>query len=93
MKLKDIEKNWSSFKKASPKTVENIKKRNALNKSKKDAKFTARTSSHVFEEFKKIALEKEIPYQTLLSHVMKEYVAGNLVDVQEVRKLFKKKVA
>jgi predicted DNA binding CopG/RHH family protein len=62
----------------------------------KDAKFTARANAHDLERFKMIAVNKRILYQTLLGHVLHKYVSGELVDVEEIRKVFpalkKKKV-
>jgi predicted DNA binding CopG/RHH family protein len=58
---------------------------------KKDAVFTARLRKDDFDKFKQIAEAKRIPYQTLLGHVIHEYSAGTLVDVNEIKKIMNKK--
>jgi predicted DNA binding CopG/RHH family protein len=62
----------------------------ALHKAKKDARFTARVSKEDFEIFKLISEKKGIGYQTLLGSIIHLYVSGQLVDVEEVRKLLPK---
>lgn len=93
--LKEIEDNWSDFKSVSKEKIENIHERNkniALKfKEKKEAKFTARLSQNDFESFKQVAADKAIPYQTLLGHVIHQYVNGRLVDVTEIEKAFEYK--
>ena len=64
---------------------------NANPKSRKDAKFTARLNQSDFDAFKELASDKGMLYQTLLGHTIHQYVEGKLVDVNEVRKLFKLK--
>jgi len=64
----------------------------AEEKIKKDAIFTARLSRDDLDNFKKIAKEKRIPYQTLLGHVIHGYATGRLVDVSEIQKVFGKKL-
>ena len=60
-------------------------------KSRKDAKFTARLNQSDFDALKVMANDKGMLYQTLLGHIIHQYVEGKLVDVTEVRKLFKLK--
>lgn len=60
-------------------------------KSRKDAKFTARLNQSDFDALKELANDKGMLYQTLLGHIIHQYVEGKLVDVTEVRKLFKLK--
>lgn len=57
-----------------------------LAKCKKESRFTARVSEKDFEDFKKIAAQKGIGYQTLLGSIIHQYIKGNLVDVEEIRK-------
>ncbi len=75
--------------------IKNINERNkemALKlKEKKEAKFTARLNQKDFESFKQVAHDKAIPYQTLLGHVIHQYVNGRLVDVTEIEKAFEYK--
>ena len=56
-------------------------------KEKKEAKFTARLSQNDFDSLKAIANDKGMGYQTLLGYIIHGYVSGNLVDVEEVRKV------
>ena len=60
-------------------------------KARKDTKFTARLNQDDFAGMKRLAIEKGIPYQTLLGHIIHLYVHGKLVDVTEVEKLFELK--
>lgn len=91
--LKEIESNWNDFLSVSPKRIAEIRERNekisAKLKEKKEAKFTARLSLTDFENFKQVAADKAIPYQTLLGHLIHQYVSGRLVDVTEIEKTFK----
>jgi len=57
-------------------------------KSRKEAKFTARLNQDDFEGMKRLAVEKGIPYQTLLGHIIHLYVERKLIDVTEMQKLF-----
>ena len=57
-----------------------------LSKIKKESRFTARVSQQDFEDFKKISAKKGIGYQTLLGSLIHQYISGNLVDVEEIRK-------
>ena len=93
MKKKVSEKNlnlndWVS---AGPERIAEVKGRNEALRAAKDARFTARMSTADFEGLKKVASEKAIPYQTLLGHIVHEYIAGNLIDVKEVKKLLKRR--
>lgn len=91
--LNEIEGNWSEFKSVSQKRIAEIKERNEKIglklKEKKEAKFTARLNQSDFENFKQVAADKAIPYQTLLGHVIHQYVNGRLIDVTEIEKAFK----
>ena len=57
-------------------------------KARKEAKFTARLNQDDFEGMKRLAVDKGIPYQTLLGHIIHLYVERKLVDVTELQKLF-----
>jgi predicted DNA binding CopG/RHH family protein len=59
----------------------------SLANDKKESRFTARVSKRDFEEFKKISARVGIGYQTLLESIIHLYVNGQLVDVEEVRKV------
>ena len=75
-----------------PETKARILARNAKIKAERESKsatINTRIAPSDLESFKKIAEEKAIPYQTLLGHVLHEYVSGNLIDIKEAQKLFK----
>jgi predicted DNA binding CopG/RHH family protein len=57
-----------------------------ISKNKKESRFTARVSEKDFEDFKKISAKKGLGYQTLLGSIIHQYINGNLVDVEEIRK-------
>ena len=58
-----------------------------ISKDKKESRFTARVSEKDFKDFKKISAKKGIGYQTLLGSIIHQYIKGNLVDVEEIRKI------
>ena len=58
-----------------------------LAKTKKESRFTARVSKEDFENFKSISEKKGIGYQTLLGSIIHLYVLGQLVDVDEIKKV------
>lgn len=86
--LKEIEANFDQWTPVSReeelKTLSRIQK----TKAKKEGKINTRINELDLDGLKKIATEKNIPYQTLLGHIIHEYVAGNLVDVKEIQKIF-----
>jgi len=90
-KEQDLFKKGSEWKSVSSKKRSHadalIKKIAADEKEKKDAKFTARLSQSDFESLKALAHDKGIGYQTLLGYIIHGYVTGNLVDVEEIRKV------
>jgi predicted DNA binding CopG/RHH family protein len=99
MKLTKEQKKWQKFSEE-PGWVKSddlelrakVLARNTKLRSEKEAKsasINTRIAPSDLEGIKRIANEKAIPYQTLLGHILHEYVAGNLVDVKEVRKAFK----
>jgi len=59
-----------------------------LLKEKKLAKFTTRLTETDFQGLKSLAAKKGIGYQTLLGQIIHNYINGQLVDVEEIRKLF-----
>ena len=63
-------------------------RKSGTRKSRKEAKFTARLNQDDFEGMKRLAVEKGIPYQTLLGHIIHLYVERKLVDVTELQKVF-----
>ena len=89
--VRDIEQNskdWKSVPSEKRIHVDHLLERvMASEKEKKEAKFTARLSQSDFEGLKALAKDKGIGYQTLLGYIIHGYVAGNLVDVEEVRKV------
>ena len=58
----------------------------SLSKEKKESRFTARVSKKDFEKFKKISAKKGLGYQTLLGSLIHQYINGDLVEVEEIRK-------
>lgn len=96
MKKSTIQKKWkkisdeSGWVDSGPEAKKKIIERNAkmsIEKEKKSASINTRIAPSDLESFKKIADGKAIPYQTLLGHIIHEYIAGKLVDVEEVKKL------
>ena len=63
-------------------------KRSGSRKARKEAKFTARLNQDDFEGIKRLAVEKGMPYQTLLGHIIHLDVGRKLVDVTELQKVF-----
>lgn len=94
MKLKDIEAGWDKMKPATNDDLKLISARNAKIRSKREAKsatINTRIAPGDLVKFIEIANKKAIPYQTLLGSLLHQYVTGDLVEVQEARKLFKVK--
>jgi len=54
----------------------------AKNTFRKDQRITIRLYEHDLKGIKKKAMEKGIPYQTLVSGVIHQYVEGELVEKQ-----------
>jgi hypothetical protein len=91
-----VEKTAGQWKNVPSETAKRIKEKAKILASeervKKSAIFTARLRQDDLDNFKKIAEEKRIPYQTLLGHVIHGYANGTLVDVSEVQKILGKKL-
>ena len=88
--LREVETNFNHWQAVNSKRRSKIELRNEImreTKVKKEAKFTARLNQTDFEGLKKLAAENAIPYQTLLGHVIHLYVTGQLVNVNEIRKV------
>lgn len=56
-------------------------------KELKDARTNIRMESADMENIRKLAKKAGIPYQTFIAHVLHLYVTGQLINVEEVRKL------
>ena len=85
------EENEDKMGDVSPPTSEvqsNSERQSGTRKARKEAKFTARLNQDDFEGMKRLAIEKGIPYQTLLGHIIHLYVERKLVDVTELQKVF-----
>ncbi len=67
-----------SLRKPSRKEIEEIK-RAAVSTLKKDKRITIRLYDHDYKGIQKKAAEMGIPYQTLISGVVHQYVEGRLV--------------
>ena len=92
---KEIESSSSEWVDSIPETAARIQsKAQALaevikaDKRPKNETLNMRIGGEDFENFKKLAQQKGIPYQTLLGHVIRLYAQGELVDVSELRKVF-----
>lgn len=59
--------------------IERIK-RTAKNTFRKDRRITIRLYEHDYKSIQKKAMEKGIPYQTLISGMIHQYVEGELVE-------------
>lgn len=57
-------------------------KANAVNTLRKDRRVTIRLYDHDLKGIQKRALEKGIPYQTLISSMIHQYVEGDLVETK-----------
>ncbi len=51
---------------------------------------SVRIDSADIAALKRLAAREGMPYQTLLGSIVHKYVSGNLVDVNEARKVFSK---
>ena len=52
----------------------------AKNTFKKDKRITIRLYDHDYKSIRKKAMEMGIPYQTLISGMIHQYVEGNLIE-------------
>jgi len=77
--LEEYEKGKLKTRKPSKKEIEKIKKA-AENTFKKDKRITIRLYDHDYRGIKKKAMEKGIPYQTLISGLIHQYVEGELKE-------------
>jgi len=77
--LEEYEKVKLKTRKPSKKEIEKIKKA-AENTFKKDKRITIRLYDHDYRGIKKKAMEKGIPYQTLISGLIHQYVEGELKE-------------
>ncbi|MFA7174699.1 MAG: hypothetical protein WC340_15045 [Kiritimatiellia bacterium] len=57
-------------------------KRTAENTFRKDRRITIRLYDHDLKRIQKKAMEKGIPYQTLISSMIHQYVEGDLIETQ-----------
>ncbi len=88
---RDIETNWQEWSDAGAEAKTRTLKRNSQLRAKKEGKITARVNLDDLEDFKRVAADKAIPYQTLLGHIIHEYVVGRLVAIEEAKKLLTRK--
>jgi predicted DNA binding CopG/RHH family protein len=76
----------ASFERGEWKSVENLEQEReqhrqiARNTLRKDKRVTVRISSKDFEDIRAIAAEDGIPYQTLISSVLRRFASGRLMD-------------
>lgn len=85
--LKEIEDNFEDWKPVSAERKLQTLERNLEARARKDATINQRVSSEDLVAFKMIAKRKGIKYQTLLGGLIHQYVTGQLVDVEEARKV------
>lgn len=95
IKLDEEEKEiLKSFERGEWKSVRNVKgeikkHQNYARKTlKKDKRVNIRISSKDLEEIQTLAVENGIPYQTLISSVLRRYVSGRLIDKPRPNKPF-----
>lgn len=75
-----------SFERGEWQSVQNVKaeitkhQHYARKTLKKDKRVNIRISSKVLDEIQTLAVEKGIPYQTLMSSVLHRYVSGYLIE-------------
>ncbi len=70
-----------TIKLSTPSAIEKRKiKAAAQNTFRKDRRVTIRLYDHDLKGIQKIALEKGMPYQTLISSMIHRYVEGDLVE-------------
>ncbi len=55
---------------------------------KKDKRVNIRISSKDLEEIQTLAVENGVPYQTLISSVLRRYISGRLIDKSRPNKSF-----
>lgn len=77
--LEEYENGNIKAKKPTKKEIEKIQTV-AKNTFRKDKRITIRLYEHDFKGIQKKAMEKGIPYQTLISGMIHQYVEGSLVE-------------
>lgn len=77
--IDELEKDNIELRNPTPEEVEKYKAI-AKNTFKKDKRITIRLYEHDFKGIQKKALEMGIPYQTLISSMIHQYVEGDLVE-------------
>jgi len=77
--LAEYEKDRLKAEKPSKAEIEEIKK-TARHTLKKDRRITIRLYDHDYKGIQKKAMQKGIPYQTLISGVIHQYVEGDLKE-------------
>jgi len=91
---KDEQEVLDSFERGEWKSVRNVKSEKTKHQSyarktlKKDKRVNIRISSKDLEEIQTLAVENGIPYQTLISSVLRRYVSGRLTDKPRPNKRF-----
>ena len=91
---KEEQKILDSFERGEWKSVRNVKAEISKHQSyarktlKKDKRVNIRISSKDLEEIQTLAVENGIPYQTLISSVLRRYVSGRLTDKPRANKRF-----
>jgi len=79
--IEAYEKGLMELETPSAKKLESYK-RIAENTFKKDRRITIRLYDHDLKGIQKKAMEKGIPYQTLISGMIHQYVEGDLVEIK-----------
>lgn len=91
---KDEQEILKSFERGEWKSVQNVKEEIVKHQQyahktlKKDKRVNIRISSKILEELQALAVEKGIPYQTLMSSVLHRYVSGYLIEKSRPNKSF-----
>ena len=81
---KKIERNISSYKKASPRKITKIE--GIIRKAHEKRNISLRVNRHDLDQLKIKAEKEGIPYQTLLSSVIHKFVTNQLMDQENIIK-------
>ena len=81
---KKIERNISSYKKASSQKVAKIE--GIIQKANEKRNISLRVNRHDLDQLKIRAEKEGIPYQTLISSVIHKFITNQLVDQEDIIK-------
>ncbi len=81
---KKIERNISSYKKASPRTITKIEE--IIRKANEKRNISLRVNRHDLDQLKIKAEKEGIPYQTLISSIIHKFITNQLMDQENIIK-------